>query len=119
VSVRGVGLSLILRNRDEFSSLSVSSARSAASRSTTHFSGKRARTFCNSARQQAPRGSISTRPKAGYAETVLPSVGGNEHAQAHIAQVMADRSGEGVSLALGMLAAELDQFMKSHAVAIQ
>jgi hypothetical protein len=34
-------------------------------------------------------------------------------------QVIADRSAEEVSLALGMLTAELDEFMKSHAVAVQ
>jgi hypothetical protein len=34
-------------------------------------------------------------------------------------QVLAERSGEEVSLALGMLDAELDQFMKAHAIAIQ
>jgi hypothetical protein len=34
-------------------------------------------------------------------------------------QVIADRSGNEVSLALGMLDAELDQFMKSHAVVVQ
>jgi hypothetical protein len=50
---------------------------------------------------------------ANFAKTVLPSVGGNEHAQAHIAfhfgamyvlqvaqQVIAERSGEEESLAL-------------------
>jgi hypothetical protein len=63
---------------------------------------------------------------------VLPTIGGTNHAQAHVAfhfgamyvlqiaqQVIADRSGEEVSLALDMLVAELDQFMKSHAIAIQ
>jgi hypothetical protein len=34
-------------------------------------------------------------------------------------QVLAQRSGEEVSVALDMLDAELDQFMKSHPVAIQ
>jgi hypothetical protein len=33
-------------------------------------------------------------------------------------QVIADRSGEEVSLALGMLDAELEQFMKAHAIAV-
>jgi predicted membrane-bound spermidine synthase len=69
---------------------------------------------------------------ANFAETVLPSIGGTEHAQAHIAfhfgamyvlqiaqHVIAQRSGEEVPLVLGMLDAELDEFMKSHAVAIQ
>jgi hypothetical protein len=69
---------------------------------------------------------------AKFAETVLPSVGGNEHAQAHVGfhfgamyvlqiarGVIEARSGEEVLLALGMLDAELDQFMKAHAIAIQ
>ena len=34
-------------------------------------------------------------------------------------QVIADRSGEAVSLALDMLSAELDEFMKAHASVIQ
>jgi hypothetical protein len=67
-----------------------------------------------------------------FAETVLPTIGGTNHAEAHVAfhfdamyvlqiaqQVIADRSGEEVSLALDMLDAELDQFMKSYAIAIQ
>jgi hypothetical protein len=33
--------------------------------------------------------------------------------------VIAERSGEEAALALGMLDAELDQFMKAHAVAVQ
>jgi hypothetical protein len=69
---------------------------------------------------------------ADFAATVPSSIGGAEHAQAHIAfhlgamymlqiaqHVIADRSGEEVSLALGMLDAELDQFMKSHAIVVQ
>jgi hypothetical protein len=61
---------------------------------------------------------------ANFAETILPSIGGDEHAQAHIAfhvgamyvleiaqQVIARWSGEDASLALGMLDAELEQFM--------
>jgi hypothetical protein len=67
-----------------------------------------------------------------FAKTVLPSVGGNERAQAHVAfyfgamyvlqiaqQVIADRSDEEVSLASGMLEADLDEFIKSHAFAVQ
>jgi hypothetical protein len=59
-------------------------------------------------------------------------VGGNKHAEAHIAfhfgamyllqitqQVVADRSGDEVSLALYMLYAELDKFMKSHVIALK
>jgi hypothetical protein len=69
---------------------------------------------------------------ADFAETVLPSIGGAKHAQAHIAfhfgamyvlqiveQVVAHKSAEAAALALGMLDAELDQFMKAHAIVIQ
>ena len=69
---------------------------------------------------------------ADFAQTILPTIGGSSDAQAHIAfhfgamyvlqiaqQMIADRSGEEVSLALDMLDAELDQFMKAHAVAVQ
>ena len=69
---------------------------------------------------------------ASFADTVLPSIGGGEHAQAHIAfhvgpmyvleiaqQAIAHWSGEEASLALGMVEAELEQFVKSHAIAIQ
>jgi hypothetical protein len=69
---------------------------------------------------------------ADFAATILPAIGGSAHAEAHIAfhfgamyvlqiaqQMLALRSGEEVALALGMLDAELDQFMKAHAVAIQ
>jgi hypothetical protein len=69
---------------------------------------------------------------ANFAETILPSIGGGEHAQAHIAfhigamyvleiaqQVIARWSGEEASLALGMVEAELEQFMKSHAIVTQ
>jgi hypothetical protein len=69
---------------------------------------------------------------ANFVETVLSSIGGTDHAAAHVAfhfdamyvlqiaqQVIAEMSNEEASLALGMLDAELDQFMKSHAVVIQ
>jgi hypothetical protein len=69
---------------------------------------------------------------ADFAETILPSIGGTEHAQAHVAfhfgalyvlqiveQVVAQRSVEEATLALGMLDAELDEFMKSHALLTQ
>jgi hypothetical protein len=69
---------------------------------------------------------------ADFAETVLPSIGGAEHAQAHIAfhfgalfvlqileQTVEDRSAEAAALVLGMLNSELDEFMKAHAVAVQ
>jgi hypothetical protein len=69
---------------------------------------------------------------ANFAKTVLPSIGGGEHAQAHIAfhvgamyvleiaqQVIARWSGEDASLARGMVEAELDAFMKAHAIVIQ
>lgn len=67
-----------------------------------------------------------------FAETILPTVSGNDHAQAHIAfslwrfdvlqivqEVVADRSVEAATLALRMLDAELEQFIKSHASVIQ
>jgi hypothetical protein len=63
---------------------------------------------------------------ADFAQMVLPGVGGDKDAQAHIAfhfgamcvlqialHVLAERS------ALGMLDVELDQFMTAHAVAMQ
>jgi hypothetical protein len=69
---------------------------------------------------------------AKFAEKVLPTVGGGEHAQANVAfhfgamyvlqivqEVVADRSVEGAALALSMLDAELNQFLKTHAIAIQ
>jgi hypothetical protein len=69
---------------------------------------------------------------ADFAQTILPTIGGTNHAQAQIAfhfgamyvlqiaqQVIAERSGEEASLALNMLDAELDEFMKSHAITIQ
>ena len=69
---------------------------------------------------------------ADFAQTILPTIGGTNHAQAQIAfhfgamyvlqiaqQVITERSGEETSLALNMLDAELEQFMKSPAVAIQ
>jgi hypothetical protein len=59
-------------------------------------------------------------------------IGGSTHAGAHIAfhfgamyvlqialHILAERSGEEAALALGMLDAELDRFMKAHAVAVQ
>jgi hypothetical protein len=67
-----------------------------------------------------------------FVEPILPSIGGANHTEAHIAfhfgaiyvlqiarQVVADRSGEEVSLALAMLDAELYQFMNAHAIVIQ
>jgi hypothetical protein len=69
---------------------------------------------------------------ADFAKTVLPSVGGGQHAPAHVAfhfgamyalkivqEIIAQRSGEEVPLVLGMLDRELEQFMKAHAVVIQ
>jgi hypothetical protein len=69
---------------------------------------------------------------ADFAQMVLPGVGGDKDAQAHIAfhfgamyvlqialHILAEHSGEEAALALGMLDAELDQFMKAHAVALQ
>jgi len=67
-----------------------------------------------------------------FIETILPTIGGTNDAPAHIAfhfgalcvlqiaqQLIAARSGDEVSLALSMFDAELEQFMKSHAIAIQ
>jgi hypothetical protein len=69
---------------------------------------------------------------ADFAETILPGIGGDKDAQAHVAfhfgamyvlqialHVLAARSGEEAALALGMLDAELDLFMKAHAAAVQ
>jgi hypothetical protein len=69
---------------------------------------------------------------ANFAETVLPSIGGAEHAQAHIAfhfgamyvlqlvgQIVAQRSSERAAAALGMLDAELEEFMRVHAITVQ
>jgi hypothetical protein len=68
---------------------------------------------------------------ADFAETVLPSIGGTEHTQACIAlfgamyvlqipeHVVALRSAEEAALALSTLGAEIDEFMKVHAVAVQ
>ena len=69
---------------------------------------------------------------ANFAETVLPTIGGAKNAQAQIAfyfgamyvlqiveQVVTERSVEGAALALGMLNAELDEFMKAHAIITQ
>jgi hypothetical protein len=68
---------------------------------------------------------------ADFAATVLPSIGGDENAPAHIAfhigamhvleiaqEIIAQRSGEEASLVLGMLDRELDQFMKAPSRAI-
>jgi len=70
--------------------------------------------------------------KSSFAETALPSMGDAEHDLAHVAfhfgamyvlqlteQVIADRSSEAVSIALDMLNAELEHFVRSHAIVIQ
>jgi hypothetical protein len=62
----------------------------------------------------------------------LPGIGGSAHAEAHIAfhfgamyvlqiveQIVAERSAEGAALALGMLDAEIEEFMQAHEVAVQ
>jgi hypothetical protein len=62
----------------------------------------------------------------------LPGIGGDAHAEAHIAfhfgamyvlqiveQVVAHGSAEAAAIALSTLGAELDEFMKAHAVAMQ
>ena len=69
---------------------------------------------------------------AEFSDKVLPTVGGTEHAQAHIAfhfgalyvlqileETVAHKSTETAALALGKLTAELDEFVKAHAVVIQ
>ena len=69
---------------------------------------------------------------ANFSETVLPGISGSAHAEAHIAfyfaamyvlqivkLIVADRSAEDAALALGMLDAEIEEFMKAHAVAMQ
>jgi hypothetical protein len=69
---------------------------------------------------------------AEFAATVLPAIDGTERGKANVAfhfgamyalqiaqHVLAERSGEEVALALGMLDAEIEQFMKAHAVAVQ
>jgi hypothetical protein len=68
---------------------------------------------------------------ADFAETILPSIGGGEHAQAHIAfhvgamyvleiaqQAIAKWPAEDASFALGLVEAELEEFMKAHAIAV-
>jgi len=67
-----------------------------------------------------------------FAETILPGVGGDDYAEAHIAfhfgamyvlqileQVVEHGSAEAAALALGMLTSELDDFMKANALAVQ
>ena len=67
-----------------------------------------------------------------FAETILPGVGGDDHADAHIAfhfsamyvlqileQVVEHGSAEAAALALSMLTTELEEFMKAHPVAVQ
>jgi hypothetical protein len=69
---------------------------------------------------------------ATFAETVLPSIGGVKDAPAHIAfyfgamyvlqileQVVEHGSAEAAALTLSMLTAELEEFMKAHAVKTQ
>jgi hypothetical protein len=69
---------------------------------------------------------------ANFSETVLPTIAGTDRAQARIAfhfgamyvlqiveQLVALESPEEAALGLRTLDAELDEFMKAHAVAIQ
>jgi hypothetical protein len=69
---------------------------------------------------------------ANFAETVLPGIGGDAHAEARIAfyfgamyvlqileQVVEHGSTESAALALSMLSAEFETFMKAHAVTAQ
>lgn len=67
-----------------------------------------------------------------FAESVLPTISGGENAPAHSAfhfgalyvlqilqQVVAERAAEEAALAIGMLSAELEEFMNAHAIAVQ
>lgn len=69
---------------------------------------------------------------AEFAERVLPSVGGTDLAQAHIAfhfgalyvlqllqEVVEHKSAEAAAAALAMLTAELDEFLKVHSITTQ
>jgi hypothetical protein len=69
---------------------------------------------------------------ADFAEMILPGVGGDKDAGAHIAfhfgamyvlqmalHILADRSAEDAALALGTLDAEIEDFLQAHAVAMQ
>jgi hypothetical protein len=69
---------------------------------------------------------------ADFAQMVLPGVGGDKDGEAHIAfhigamyvlqiaqHVLAERAGEEAALVLGMLDAEIEEFMQAHAVAMQ
>jgi hypothetical protein len=69
---------------------------------------------------------------ANFAELIFQGVGADENAPAHIAfhfgalyvlhivqQIVADRSVEEAALALDMLSAELEKFMRAHGVAVQ
>jgi hypothetical protein len=69
---------------------------------------------------------------AKFAETVLPGIGGGPNAGAHVAfhfgalyvlqlvsKVVGERSAEAAAVALGMLNAELEEFMEAHAVVVQ
>jgi hypothetical protein len=67
-----------------------------------------------------------------FAETILPGIGGDAHAEAHIAfhfgamyvlqileHVVEHGSAEAAAFALSTMTAELEEFMKAHAVATQ
>ena len=69
---------------------------------------------------------------ADFAGTILPAIGGDTHAEVHIAfhfgamyllqvldQVVEHGSVEAAALTLSMLTAELDEFMQGHAVKTQ
>jgi hypothetical protein len=73
---------------------------------------------------------------AHFAETILPVVGGDAHAEAHIAshiafhfgamyalqileQAVEHESAESAAVALSVLTAELEEFIKAHAIAMQ
>jgi len=67
-----------------------------------------------------------------FAETILPAIGGDACAEAHIAfhfgamyvlqileQVVEHGAAEAPALTLSMLTAELEEFMKAHAIGMQ
>jgi hypothetical protein len=67
-----------------------------------------------------------------FAERLLPAIRGTEHAGAHVAvyfgamyvlqltqRVIEERSSDALSAALDMLDAELEEFIKSHAIVVQ
>jgi len=81
----------------------------------------------------AARASLGTEVSfSGGGKLILPGIGGSTNAEAHIAfhfgamyvlqileHVVEHGSAEAAAIALSALTAELDEFMKAHAVAVQ